>query len=152
MSNSNPFRSADSDSDGGSPWWLWILAIIGTFVIARVAFGLVWAMLPLLLVALVVYGGYRMLSSDSDKSAQLSSPDSSHNTQRAHRTTVSRSSGAMRDDAALDSLKQRMGQQNSAASDDSDRMRRKEAELDDFDRRMAEIDAELGDLEDDDHL
>lgn len=149
MSNSSDWRSTDSGSGGGAPWWLWILAIIGTFVIARFALGLVWGLLPILLVALVVYGGYRMLTSDSDKSSQISS-DSSHGTHSAHRTTVSSRSGTMQDASALDSLKNRMNQQNSASSDDSERMRRKEAELDEFDRRLAEIDAELGDLEDSD--
>jgi hypothetical protein len=94
-----------------------------------------------LLVGLALYGGYRMLTSDSDDQSALKAPD--FDSESSHRTTVSKRSGDMQDDAALDSLKERMQAQNAASADDEARMRRKQQELDEFDRKLAELEDEL---------
>jgi hypothetical protein len=141
MSSNNGDLTRGGGSGGGWSWWMWLLALVGAIAVARFAFGLIWGLLPVILVGLALYGGYRMLTSDTDDQSALKAPDL--DTDAAHRTTVSKRSGSTQDDAALDSLKQRMQAENAASGDDEARMRRKQQELDEFDRKLAELEDEL---------
>lgn len=115
-------------------WVFWILALIGAFAVARFAIGLVWTMLPLLVVAGVVFFAYRAISNKLD-SSRRSNAALDTSTRRASFNTRTKAPQATSDtsDDALEKLKARV-----AATEG--KKRKKQAPEDDYDARMRELD------------
>ena len=132
----NARRHDELEERGGSDfsWLFWVFALIGAFAVARFAIGLIWTMLPLLVVAGIVFFAYRAIS---NKLASARRPTATLDTTtrgaRFNQRTAAAPSQTEASDDALEKLKARVAETEG-------RTRQKRAPEDDYDARMRELD------------